>query len=197
MIHFPDTVFSLGCTSLEGLPLTGWPEVCFAGRSNVGKSSLLNAITQKSGLARASNTPGRTRELNFFAVGENKGYLVDLPGYGYAKASKTDIKRWNTLTRDYLRGRPSLRRVFLLVDSRHGVKENDRETMKMFDETAVNYQIILTKSDKIKEAELETCLAKAQEEVAKHGAAHPTVLTTSAEKGDGLDTVRYEILSLL
>lgn len=196
MAKFPETTFFRGCTSLDNLPTDRLPEVCFAGRSNVGKSSLINAITAKRDLARASNTPGRTRELNYFLLGE-KMYLVDLPGYGYAEAPKKEIKQWTRLTRDYLRGRPTLRRVLLLIDSRHGIKANDEEIMEMFDETAVNYQILLTKADKISVAEQEKVLAATQATVAKHGAAHPTVILTSSEKGEGLEAARKEILSLM
>lgn len=197
MAKFPETTFARGCKSLEDLPVDRLNEVCFAGRSNVGKSSLINALTGKRDLARASNTPGRTRELNFFRIGDNKGYLVDLPGYGYAEASKKEIKQWTQLTRDYLRGRPLLKRVFLLIDSRHGLKEADLETMEMFNECAVNYQILLTKIDKIKPAELEVCLTKTAETLAKHGAAHPEVLATSAAKGDGLEALRWTVLGLV
>lgn len=196
MAKFPETTFFRGCTSLDNLPTDRLPEVCFAGRSNVGKSSLINAITAKRDLARASNTPGRTRELNYFLLGE-KMYLVDLPGYGYAEAPKKEIKQWTRLTRDYLRGRPTLRRVLLLIDSRHGIKANDEEIMEMFDETAVNYQILLTKADKISVAEQEKVLAATQATVAKHGAAHPLVILTSSEKGEGLEAARKEILSLM
>ncbi len=192
--YFPETVFYRGCKSLEDLPINRLPEVAFAGRSNVGKSSLLNAVTRKAGLARASNTPGRTRELNFFLTAE-KLYLVDLPGYGYAEAPKHEIKKWTHLTRDYLRGRTTLKRVFLLIDSRHGIKPNDLEVMKLFDECAVNYQVILTKTDKIKVAERDACVAATEAIVAKHGAAHPILMATSAEKGDGLEGLRKEILT--
>lgn len=195
MAKFPEVTFFRGCKSLDDLPTDRLPEVCFAGRSNVGKSSLINAITGKRDLARASNTPGRTRELNYFLLDERM-YLVDLPGYGYAEAPKKEIKQWTRLTRDYLRGRPTLRRVFLLIDSRHGIKENDETIMEMFDETAVNYQILLTKADKISKAEQQACFEKVQETIAKHGAAHPQSILTSAEKGEGLDAVRKEILTL-
>ena len=195
MAKFPETTFFRGCKSLEDLPADRLPEICFAGRSNVGKSSLINAVTGKRDLARASNTPGRTRELNFFLLDEGM-YLVDLPGYGYAEAPKKEIRQWTRLTRDYLRGRPLLRRVFLLIDSRHGLKESDEEIMAMFDETAVNYQIILTKADKISKTEQEMCLAKTAAVVTKHGAAHPTLILTSSEKGEGLEALRKEILTL-
>jgi GTP-binding protein len=196
MAKFPETTFFRGCKSLDHLPTDRLFEVCFAGRSNVGKSSLLNALTGKRDLARASNTPGRTRELNYFLVGE-KFYLVDLPGYGYAEAPKHEIKQWTRLTREYLQGRPTLKRVFLLIDSRHGIKENDEDIMAMFDETAVNYQIILTKADKISVAEQEACVAKTLEAIAKHGAAYPQLILTSSEKGAGLETLRREIYTLM
>jgi GTP-binding protein len=195
MIMFKDPQFLLGCVSLEQLPAADYPEVAFAGRSNVGKSSLLNALTNRKQLARTSATPGRTRELNFFLLGE-KLYLVDLPGYGYARASKSDVERWTKLTRRYLRGRPNLQRIFLLIDSRHGIKANDAEMMAMLDETAVNYQIVLTKADKLKNTELEKVMDKTTEELAKHGAAHPEVIVTSSEKGTGMDVLRREIVKL-
>lgn len=197
MAKFPSTNFFRGCKSLDDLPLDRLAEVCFAGRSNVGKSSLINALTGKRDLARASATPGRTRELNFFMIGENQGYLVDLPGYGYAEAPKHEIKKWTRLTRDYLRGRAQLRRVFLLIDGRHGLKENDEEIMKLFDESAVNYQIILTKIDKIKTAELEACITATESIIARHGAAHPHLIATSAEKGTGIEALRKEIFTLM
>jgi GTP-binding protein len=196
MTPFRETVFLRGCKSLDDLPPSQLPEVAFAGRSNVGKSSLINALTAREDLARASNTPGRTRELNFFLLME-KMYLVDLPGYGYAEAPKKEIKQWNRLTRDYLRGRPSLKRVFVLIDSRHGIKENDKEIMQMCDESAVNYQIILTKIDKIKPSEVATCLEQTGKIIATHGAAFPEILTTSSEKGEGLDALRHHILNLM
>ena len=153
-----NVTFMLSAVSLETLPAARLPEICFAGRSNVGKSSLINAVTNRKGIARASNTPGRTRELNYFNVDERL-YIVDLPGYGYAKASKSDIARWTKLTRQFLFGRASLRRVFLLIDSRHGLKESDTELMSVLDETAVTYQIILTKTDKLKKGEMDKVLA--------------------------------------
>jgi len=170
-----DVTFMLSAVSLETLPPARLPEICFAGRSNVGKSSLINALTNRKGLARASNTPGRTRELNYFNV-DDRLFVVDLPGYGYAKASKSDIARWTKLTRQFLFGRASLRRVFLLVDSRHGLKESDLELMAMLDETAVTYQLILTKTDKLK--------------------AFPQIINTSSETKNGLDVLRAEIATL-
>ena len=150
--------FELGVVSMDGLPPAELPEIAFAGRSNVGKSSLLNALTNRKGLARASNEPGRTRELNFFRVGDTLR-LVDLPGYGFAKAPKTEIARWTGLMRDYLRGRAPLKRVLLLIDTRHGLKPNDMDVMKALDVSAVTYQIVLTKADKLKPTETEDCIA--------------------------------------
>lgn len=190
-----DVTFMLSAVSLETLPPARLPEICFAGRSNVGKSSLINALTNRKGLARASNTPGRTRELNYFNVDERL-FVVDLPGYGYAKASKSDIARWTKLTRQFLFGRASLRRVFLLIDSRHGIKESDLELMGMLDETAVTYQLILTKVDKLKKGEHEKVLAKTQKAIAKRPAAFPEIISTSSEKKLGLDKLRAEIVGL-
>lgn len=190
-----DVTFMLSAVSLDTLPPARLPEICFAGRSNVGKSSLINALTNRKGLARASNTPGRTRELNYFNVDERL-FIVDLPGYGYAKASKADIARWTKLTRQFLFGRASLRRVFLLIDSRHGIKDSDLELMGMLDETAVTYQIILTKVDKLKKGELEKVLGKTQNSIAKRPAAFPEFICTSSEKKRGLDELRAEIATL-
>ena len=184
--------FMLSVVDLKGLPPSDLPEVCFAGRSNVGKSSLINALTNQNGLARASNTPGRTRELNYFNA-DDRLRLVDLPGYGYARASKTDIARWTKLTRAFLAGRAALRRVFLLIDSRHGLKPGDLDIMAMLDETAVTYQIVLTKSDKIKVGELAKVEEKTLKAIAKRPAAHPELLYTSSVKKPGLDMVRAEI----
>lgn len=190
-----DVTFMLSAVSLDTLPPARLPEICFAGRSNVGKSSLINAITNRKGLARASNTPGRTRELNYFNVDERL-FIVDLPGYGYAKASKSDIARWTKLTRAFLFGRASLRRVFLLIDSRHGLKESDLELMGMLDETAVTYQVVMTKVDKLKKGELEKVLGKTQKAIAKRPAAFPEIICTSSEKKDGLNELRAEIVGL-
>ncbi len=190
-----DVDFMRSAVSLETLPPPDLPEICFAGRSNVGKSSLINALTNRKGLARASNTPGRTRELNYFNV-DGRLFIVDLPGFGYAKASKSDIARWQTLTRAYLRGRAGLRRVFLLVDSRHGIKPSDVDVMAMLDEVAVTYQIILTKIDKLKKGELDKVTDKTTKFIAKRPAAFPEVVQTSSEKKDGLDLLRAEIASL-
>ncbi len=187
--------FMLSVVSLDALPPPDMPEICFAGRSNVGKSSLINALTNQKALARASNTPGRTRELNYFNASD-RIRLVDLPGYGYARASKTDIARWTRLTRQFLAGRAGLRRVFLLIDSRHGLKSGDQDIMAMLDETAVTYQIILTKTDKIKPGQLATITAKIQSAIAKRPAAYPIIGQTSSAKKHGLDRLRAEIAAL-
>ena len=187
--------FMLSVVSMAQLPAPDLPEVCFAGRSNVGKSSLINALTGQKNLARASNTPGRTRELNYFNV-DDRIRLVDLPGYGYARASKTDIARWTKLTRQFLAGRQGLRRVFLLIDSRHGLKPGDEDIMNMLDETAVIYQIVLTKVDKLKKGELEKVTEKTLAAIAKRPAAFPGLIQTSSVKKDGLDLLRAEIATL-
>ncbi len=187
--------FMLGVVNMEGLPHGDSAEIAFAGRSNVGKSSLLNALTGRKGLARASNTPGRTRELNFFNLGGHLK-LVDLPGYGYAKASRSASEAWTKLTRDYLRGRAELRRICLLIDSRHGLKPSDLEIADMLDTSAVNYQIVLTKTDKIKPTALikvEQGIAKA---IARRPAAHPVIRSTSSETGLGLPELRADLAAL-
>ncbi len=190
-----DVTFMLSVVAMDKLPPADKPEVCFAGRSNVGKSSLINALTNRKGLARASNTPGRTRELNYFDV-SGRIHIVDLPGYGYARASKTDIARWTQLTRKFLAGRAPLRRVFLLIDSRHGLKDGDRDIMDMLDETAVSYQIILTKIDKLKKGELFKVTDRTLSKIAKRPSAFPTLIQTSSEKKNGLDRLRAEIAAL-
>ncbi|PHQ66577.1 MAG: YihA family ribosome biogenesis GTP-binding protein [Robiginitomaculum sp.] len=187
--------FVKSVVALEHLPDTSLPEICFAGRSNVGKSSLINALCNQKSLARASNTPGRTRELNYFNMSDRL-FLVDLPGYGYARASKTDIAHWTELTRDFLRGRAPLRRVFVLIDSRRGIMETDFEIMAMLDEAAVTYQIVLTKTDKLKKGKLSKVLSESQAKITKRPAAHPNVLVTSAEKKTGLEELKAEIVSL-
>ena len=184
--------FMMGAVAMDGLPPADLPEVAFAGRSNVGKSSLINALVGMKHLARASNEPGRTREVNFFVLDE-KLRLVDLPGYGWAKASKGTVKQFQNLGRDYLRGRPNLKRAYLLIDARHGLKEVDIEPMDAFDRAAVSYQIVLTKADKIKPAEVEAVVARTQAAIAKRPAAFPKVLATSSEKGTGLPELRAEV----
>jgi len=177
------------------LPEAEAPEVAFAGRSNVGKSSLLNALTNRKGLARTSNTPGRTQELNFFDVGEPLQLrLVDMPGYGFAEAPKDMVKRWRFLVNDYLRGRAVLKRALVLVDSRHGLKEVDREVMQMLDDAAVSYHIVLTKGDKVKPSALGAVYEATMVEAAKHPAAHPSIFTTSSETGSGIAELRTAIL---
>lgn len=186
----------MGGADLESLPPANLPEIAFAGRSNVGKSSLVNALTGRKTLAKASNTPGRTREINFFCLAESL-MLVDLPGYGYAKAPKKDVARWTRLVKDYLSGRPSLRRVCLLIDSRHGLKDTDTEIMKMLDKVAVNYQIILTKSDKIKPAELLQVTESAYAALKRHPAAHPQIIATSSENKEGIEILRAELEAMV
>jgi GTP-binding protein len=188
--------FRMGVAKLEQLPPVRGVEIAFAGRSNVGKSSLINALTGVNGLARASNTPGRTRELNFFDVA-GRMTLVDMPGYGYAKAPKTDVKKWQEVLRGYLRGRPGLTRTFVLIDSRHGVKAEDLEMFDMLDETAVAYQLVLTKSDKIKPAELQTVFDETTSIIAKRAAAFPGLHATSSDKGWGMAELRAGIAKLL
>ena len=184
--------FIAGAMSEDAVPPPTHPEIAFAGRSNVGKSSLLNALTGRKTLARVSVTPGRTRQLNFFLLGERL-MLVDLPGYGYAKASKSDIKAWTSLAGRYLKGRPNLRRVLLLVDARHGLKEPDRQMLKMFDEAAVSNQIVLTKSDKQGLEDLARVRGAVAEEISRHVAAHPEILLSSALTGMGIPELRAEL----
>ena len=184
--------FMMGAVNIAGLPPADLPEVAFAGRSNVGKSTLINAVAGRLHLARASNSPGRTREVNFF-VADGKLRLVDLPGYGFARASRGDVKKFQNLGRDYLRGRPNLKRAYLLIDSRHGLKDVDKEALDAFDVAAVSYQIVLTKADKLKASEIEAVTAKTLAAIAKRPAAFPRVLATSAEKGVGIPELRAEI----
>ena len=198
-----ETLFKGPCTFVKGvvciadLPNDGTPEIAFAGRSNVGKSSLINALTGRTSLARVSVTPGRTRELNFFTLGKDAAlYLVDMPGYGYAKASKAQVKGWTRLIGEYLKGRRELKRVFLLIDARHGIKPNDEETMKLLDEAAVSYQAVLTKADKPKASEVAAVQAKIASALAKHPAAYPQLITTSARLGSGIPELRAAIAAL-
>jgi GTP-binding protein len=187
--------FLKSAPELQFLPDADLPEIAFAGRSNVGKSSLLNALTNRKGLARTSNTPGRTQELNFFEVGDPLQLrLVDMPGYGFAEAPKDLVKRWKHLVNDYLRGRSALKRALVLVDSRHGLKDVDREMMRMLDDAAVSYHVVLTKGDKVKPSALGAVYENVMLEAAKHPAAHPSIFTTSAETGSGIAELRTAII---
>ena len=187
--------FLKSAPDLKFLPDPEAPEIAFAGRSNVGKSSLLNALTNRKGLARTSNTPGRTQELNFFDVGQPlQMRLVDMPGYGFAEAPRDLVRRWKYLVNDYLRGRAVLKRALVLVDSRHGLKPPDREMMEMLDTAAVNYQLVMTKADKVKPTALADTLERVMAEARKHPAAHPHIFTTSSETGSGIAELRTAIL---
>jgi GTP-binding protein len=188
--------FVAGAASFESLIPSSLPEVAFAGRSNVGKSSLVNALTGRRTLARTSSSPGHTRQINFFDLG-NRLFLVDLPGYGFAQVSKSMKETWADLASAYLRGRPTLKRVCLLIDSRHGVKDTDRETMKNLDAAAVSYQLVLTKTDHLKPAEVAKAVAAAEAVARKHGAAHPEALATSSQTGFGVSELRAELASLI
>ena len=184
--------FLKGVVAMDGLPEADRVEVCFAGRSNVGKSSLINAITNRKGLARASNTPGRTQEINFFELGD-KRYLVDLPGYGFANAPVAVVEKWQRLLKSYLSGRPNLRRAFVLIDSRHGIKPVDEEIMQLMNRSALTFQVILTKIDKIKQPEQDKVLLQVRTKLAKHPAAFPELIITSSEKSEGIATLRAVI----
>ncbi|MEP9398541.1 ribosome biogenesis GTP-binding protein YihA/YsxC [Mesorhizobium sp. KR2-14] len=194
-------VFIRGVPSMKFLPPEGPPEIAFAGRSNVGKSSLINGLVGQKGLARTSNTPGRTQELNYFVPDGFSGKdgdlppmaLVDMPGYGYAKAPKDQVDAWTKLVFDYLRGRVTLKRVYVLIDSRHGIKKNDEEVLSLLDKAAVSYQIVLTKTDKIKAAGVPRLIAETQEKIRKRPAAFPAIIATSSEKGDGMEELREAI----
>lgn len=186
--------FVKGVVAMSGLPPADRLEVCFAGRSNVGKSSLINALTGRKSLARASNTPGRTQEINYFALSDR--YLVDLPGYGYAEAPVAVVAKWQALLKEYLSGRATLRRAFVLIDARHGVKAVDEEILKLLDRAAVPFQTVLTKADKITRAECEKSLAQTRAALAKHPAAYPEIVLTSSEKGEGIETLRAIIAGL-
>jgi len=190
-----ETNFLKGVVAMDGLPPADRLEVCFAGRSNVGKSSLINALTGRRGLARASNTPGRTQEINFFTLGEER-YLVDLPGYGFANAPVKVVEKWQRLLKAYLAGRQNLRRAFVLIDARHGVKSVDEEILAQLDTTAVTFQAVLTKADKVKAHDREKVLEQVRAALSKHAAAFPEIVLTSSEKGDGIDTLRAIIATL-
>jgi GTP-binding protein len=196
-----DWIFIRGVPSMKFLPPQGPAEIAFAGRSNVGKSSLINALVGRKGLARTSNTPGRTQELNYFVPDGHSGAaddlppaaLVDMPGYGYAKAPKEQVDAWTKLVFDYLRGRATLKRVYLLIDARHGIKANDEEVLSLLDKAAISYQIVLTKTDKIKAAGVPKLLAETADRIRKRPAAFPEILATSSEKGEGLEELRDAI----
>ena len=188
--------FVLGVANLSQLPIDDREEIAFAGRSNVGKSSLINALTGRKTLAKTSNTPGRTQQLNYFML-TDKLYLVDMPGYGFAQAPEALVKTWQKMLFAYLQGRVNLKRVFLLIDSRHGIKKVDAEIMDMLDKAAVNYQIVLTKADKISAKELEKIVSKTKESIKEHPAAHVDLLVTSSEKKYGIDELRAEIAKLV
>jgi GTP-binding protein len=189
-----ETDFVKGVVAMDGLPPADRIEVCFAGRSNVGKSSLINALTGRKGLARASNTPGRTQEINYFTAGDI--YVVDLPGYGFANAPLPVVEKWQRLLKNYLRGRQTLRRVFVLIDARHGAKAVDDEIMSLLDSSAVTFQVVMTKVDKLRGDALQQSLDKTREALKKHPAAFPELILSSSEKGDGIETLRAIIAGI-
>ena len=188
--------FVKGVVAMPGLPPADRLEVCFAGRSNVGKSSLINALTGRKNLARASNTPGRTQEINYFALGDTR-YMVDLPGYGYAEAPVAVVAKWQALLRAYLAGRQTLRRAFVLIDTRHGVKDVDEEILALMDRCALAFQVVMTKADKVSAAVRDANIAQVRGALAKHPAAFPELVVTSSEKGDGIETLRAIIATLV
>ncbi len=187
--------FLKGVVAMDGLPPADRIEVCFAGRSNVGKSTLINALTGRKALARASNTPGRTQEINYFTLAEDR-YLVDLPGYGFAKAPVKTVEKWQRLLKTYLSGRATLRRAFVLIDARHGIKDVDADILKLLDTSAVTFQVVLTKADKVKAKDREAVLAQVRANLAKHPAAFPEIVLTSSETGQGIETLRAIIAAL-
>ena len=194
--------FVKGVVAMSGLPTADRLEVCFAGRSNVGKSSLINALTGRKNLARASNTPGRTQEINFFALGDQKElvdqrYLVDLPGYGYAEAPLAVVAKWQALLKQYLSGRVTLRRAFVLVEMRHGVKDVDEEILTLLDRSALTFQVVLTKADKVNAVTRETNIQQTMAALARHPAAYPEIIVTSSEKGEGIETLRAVIATMV
>lgn len=195
MLFAGETVFVKGVVAMSGLPDPDRLEVCFAGRSNVGKSSLINALTGTKALARASNTPGRTQEINYFTAGDDL-YLVDLPGYGYANAPLPVVEKWQRLLKQFLQGRQTLRRAFVLIDARHGVKKVDEEIMSLLDSAAVTFQVVVTKADKVKEKDRARILDQIRGALSKHPAAYPEMIVTSSEKGWGIATLRAVIATL-
>jgi GTP-binding protein len=194
MLFAGETEFVKGVVAMDGLPPADRAEICFAGRSNVGKSSLINALTGRKGLARASNTPGRTQEINFFTAADI--YVVDLPGYGFANAPVAVVDKWQRLLKQYLQGRQTLRRVFVLIDARHGAKAVDEEIMKLLDRAAVTFQVVMTKTDKVKGPALEASMAATRAAMARHPAAFPELIMTSSDKGDGIETLRAVIAGI-
>ncbi len=188
--------FLKGVVAMVHMPPADRLEVCFAGRSNVGKSSLINALTGRKNLARASNTPGRTQEINFFTLGDER-YLVDLPGYGYAEAPVAVVAKWQALLKQYLAGRQTLRRAFVLIDTRHGVKDVDEEILTLLDKSAVTFQVVMTKADKVNAATREANIAQVQAALKKHPAAYPEIVLTSSEKGEGIESLRAIIAGLV
>lgn len=195
LLFAAETTFLKGVVAMDGLPAADRVEICFAGRSNVGKSSLINALTGRRALARASNTPGRTQEINFFARGDL--YLVDLPGYGFAEAPLAKVAAWQRLLKAYLAGRPTLRRAFVLIDARHGIKAVDEEILKLLDGAAVPFQTVLTKADKVKASDLGKVLDQVRGALAMHPAAYPELVVTSSETGDGIPTLRSLVAALV
>ncbi|MTJ03972.1 MAG: YihA family ribosome biogenesis GTP-binding protein [Sediminimonas qiaohouensis] len=195
LLFAQQTDFLKGVVAMSGLPPADRIEVCFAGRSNVGKSSLINALTGRKGLARASNTPGRTQEINFFTLADSH-YLVDLPGYGYANAPVAVVEKWQRLLKQYLSGRQTLRRAFVLIDMRHGIKPVDNEILSLLDGAAVTFQVVLTKADKVKQSDREATLAQVRKALSTHPAAFPEIVMTSSEKGDGIATLRSIIATM-